>query len=597
MSICGRYASYLRLYNSACIFLAENLDIWLQLAEYLEFLEVFILRDNGVNPLCHLLQVLTSKRLKSLGFCFCKVSSVQMWNRIINSLSKPSHQKNATDIHEEEKNMISSTQKTTCDIFTSKGITKSNDFVKQTCDQMNCAQDIKSRSKETQVGQSDEILDDHIFVSTESDNCDSLDGTDDVDIYEFMDSTSALSDAQENTCTCISNTHTRQSDGCVVQSLDIYDEVFGHCKCGQKAEALKELSPLIINKQQKGNESSLQGRVSPGASKLGSPLPSFSNLSCSLVHFELVAFWLHHDLHALFVHALQGWLSLETLILEDNALGLVSTPGCEFIETLSYLCTKGRLQSLQLTNNPVNNEFAKLFFEKLIAAFCHKCSHSNNARSLTKLKFSSYQVSQVSLAYLGRAIRDACACNQSAAELLESASSRSSSKVQTQVGCSEQKCSCVSGGYCVTCESDHVFGSWKTNSVKMKKNSFDHRLHDTRETQVRAKMNVKPDLHILNQDQELVESSEDSSDDKKPLSFVINNSNSSMFTGIQVLKLRCVVGDEGARFIAHGLRRNSSLYSLSLANCNINPAGLADIFQAVSGEKHVTYRTREVVVD
>lgn len=594
-SICRRYATYLRLYNSACIFLAENSDIFLQLAEYIEFLEVFILRDNGVNPLCCLLQVLTSKRLKSVGFCFCKVSSLQMWNKIFNSLSKRSHQVKATDIHAQEKKTIDSTQTTTCEVLTSKGIIttcKSNSFVdsEQTCNQLNCEQDIKRSSKETQVVQSDKILDDCMNISNENANCGSPNETDDVDIYEFMDSTSALqSSTQENTCVCNCDTHVRQSDGCVVESLDIYDEIFGLCKCGQKSEAPKELSS--INKQQKKNESSGQCRVSPGASKMGSPLPSFSNLSCSLVHFELVAFWLHPDLFVLFVHTLQGWLSLETLILEDNALGFLSTPGCEFIETLYFLCTKEKLQFLQITNNPVNDEFAKLLFEKLVAAFCHKCSHSNNVRSLTKLKFSSHQVSPVALAHLGRAIRDVCACNQSAAELVESATSRSNSSADnkehtcTQADYSEQKYSCL--GQCVTCKSDRDLSSWKTNSATAKKNTSDHLLCDnTQEPQDRTKMNAKPDLCILNQEQVPVESREDSSQGKKPLPFMINNSTSSVFAGIQVLKLRCFVGDEGARLLADGLRRNSSLRCLSLANCDINPAGLADIFQALSGEKH-----------
>ena len=89
--------------------MAENWDICQQLAEYIEFLEVFILRDNGVDPLCRL-QVLSSKRLKSVGFCFCKVSSIQMWDKIIDSLSKGSSQKNMID--KEEKHMIASPQKT-----------------------------------------------------------------------------------------------------------------------------------------------------------------------------------------------------------------------------------------------------------------------------------------------------------------------------------------------------------------------------------------------------------------------------------------------------------------------------------------------------
>ena len=87
--------------------MAENWDICQQLAEYIEILEVFIL--NGVDPLCHL-QVLSSKRLKSVGFCFCKVSSIQMWDKIIDSLSKGSYQKNVID--KEQKHMIASPQKT-----------------------------------------------------------------------------------------------------------------------------------------------------------------------------------------------------------------------------------------------------------------------------------------------------------------------------------------------------------------------------------------------------------------------------------------------------------------------------------------------------
>ena len=80
------------------------------------------------------------------------------------------------------------------------------------------------------------------------------------------------------------------------------------------------------------------------------------------------------------------------------------------------------------------------------------------------------------------------------------------------------------------------------------------------------------------------ESSEDSPQDKTSLPITCTVCSSNVFGGIQVLKLRCVVGERGARLIADGLRRNSTLYSLSLANCDINSAGLANIFQALSGE-------------
>lgn len=104
VAICGRYATYLRLYNSAVILLIDNLNLCLKLVDYVEYLEVFLLRNNGVNQLCHLLQLLTSRRLKSVGFCFSKVSGVELWSRIFDSLSTNSPQ-NQTD--KVEDNFIS----------------------------------------------------------------------------------------------------------------------------------------------------------------------------------------------------------------------------------------------------------------------------------------------------------------------------------------------------------------------------------------------------------------------------------------------------------------------------------------------------------
>ncbi|XP_020602757.1 uncharacterized protein LOC110041768 isoform X2 [Orbicella faveolata] len=333
------------------------------------------------------------------------------------------------------------------------------------------------------------------------------------------------------------------------------------------------------NRQQFADESSEKCRISPGISKLECPLPSLSNPSmCFLVHFELTAFWLHPDLLVFFEHTLQGWLALETLVLEDNALGFLSSPGREFINTLSFLCTKGRLQFLQITNNPVNDEFARLLFEKLVAAFRRKCKNrGNNARSLTKLKFSSHQVSPAAAVYLGRAIRDVCVCKlsstQSAARILESVSSKSDSSTENkditacscmQPGCSEQKYLCIGG--CVSCDQTSA-------------------CDNVQEPQVRTEGNATLELHIIGNKKMCGESSEDSSQDKKPLPITVRSSNT--FAAIQVLKLRCVVGERGARLIADGLQRNSTLYSLSLANCDINSAGLASIFQALSGNRYV----------
>ena len=550
--------------------MAENWDICQQLAEYIEVLEVFILRDNGVDPLCHLLQVLASKRLKSVGFCFCKVSSVQMWDKIIDSLSKGNYQKNVTD--KEEKRMIVSTETTACagEILTTGRMDKSNEFVKQTLNQLNYEQEEKSYLKEDPVLVESDMISDNCEAN-ENVSCDSLYGSDDVDIYEFTDSGGALSDAQESmstlrsTCEC--NTEVRQSDRSILQSthVDLYNDIFGHCtNCGNSTEALME------SRQQLKDESSEKCCISPGISKLESPLPSLSNPGmCFLAHFELTAFWLHPDLLAFFEHTLQGWLTLETLVLEDNALGFLSTPGREFINTLSFLCTKGRLQSLQITNNPVNDEFASLFFEKLVAAFCRKC---NSARSLTKLKFSSHQVSPAAAVYLGGAIRDVCVCTlsntRSAARILESVSSKGDSSTENK---DITACTCVQPGF----GEQECIGSWVTCDQASA-------CDNAQEQQLRTKGNAES--HIIDTKKVCGESSEDSSQGKKPLPITVCSSNA--FAGIQVLKLRCVVGERGARLIADGLQGNSTLYSLSLANCDINSAGLASIFQALSGEKH-----------
>ena len=569
VSICGKYASYLRLYNSACILMAENWDIFQQLAEYIEFLEIFILRDNGVHPLCCLLQVLASKQLKSVGFCFCKVSSVQMWEKIIDSLSKRSYQKNVTE--QEEKHMIAITQTTGCECkeLTTRGIVKVNEFVKQTFSQSNHKQEEKSYSNEDPVAESSMTFDN--CKSNESVGYDSPHESDDVDIYEFTDSGGALSDTQESTSllsnTCKCNTEARQSDGSGMQGvhIDLFNDVFGNCtNCGNSTEA------LIENRKQLVDESSEKCRITPGIVKLESPLNSLSNPSmCSLVHFELTAFWLHPDLLAFLEHTLQGWLTLETLILEDNALGFLSTPGWEFINTLSFLCTKGRLQFLQITNNPVNDEFARLLFEKLVASFCCKCNRSNSARSLTKLKFSSHQVSPAASVYLGRAIRDVCASRlstQPAARMLVSMSSKSDSRAENEGSTcmrphsKEQECLCIDGW--VTCEQACA-------------------CDNVQEPRVRSSGKASPELNIIDNKDVCGESTADSPQPKAPLPITVCSSNA--FAGIQVLKLRCVVGERGARLIADGLRGNSTLYSLSLANCDINSAGLADIFQALSG--------------
>ena len=246
--------------------LVENMDLCLQLAEYIEFLEVFLLRDNGVNPLCNLLQLLTSKRLKSVGFCFCKVSSVQLWGRITDSLSTKSHQYQAD---KEEDNLATSSPTTNFKALREKSIF----FVENTCNQLNCEQE-KTALKGTSGAQADLILDDYSNINEAT--CDPLQETDDVDIYAFNEWNDAPKTGESAltmfSSTCKSITSQRHFDtnditGNVPQNLDLYDEVFGHSKSGQPSEVHvpTELSP---HNEKWVDKSSELCRFSPVTSKL-----------------------------------------------------------------------------------------------------------------------------------------------------------------------------------------------------------------------------------------------------------------------------------------------------------------------------------------
>ena len=82
-----------------------------------------------------------------------------MWDKIIDSLSKGSHQKNVID--KEEKHMIASPQKTAgvSEVLTTGGIDKVNEFVKHTLNQSNYEQEENSYSKEDLVVESHMISD------------------------------------------------------------------------------------------------------------------------------------------------------------------------------------------------------------------------------------------------------------------------------------------------------------------------------------------------------------------------------------------------------------------------------------------------------
>ena len=80
--------------------------------------------------------------------------------------------------------------------MTTGGIEEANEFVKQTLNQLNYEQEeFKSYSKEELVVESHMISDN--CESNENVSCDSLHGSDDVDIFEFTVSGGDLSDSSE----------------------------------------------------------------------------------------------------------------------------------------------------------------------------------------------------------------------------------------------------------------------------------------------------------------------------------------------------------------------------------------------------------------
>ena len=132
--------------------------------------------------------------------------------------------------------------------------------------------------------------------------------------------------------------------------------------------------------------------------KLQTPLTSLSNLECPLVHFELNTFVLHPDILELFLNSLDHWLNLESLTFKNNGLGLSlwhPTMSQNFVDALFFLCNKGQLQSLKLSNYDLHSyvrddDFAHFLIEKLVGSFCVNCDQNSKSLSHLKLKFSFF---------------------------------------------------------------------------------------------------------------------------------------------------------------------------------------------------------------
>ena len=589
ISACARYAAYLRLYNPSIIYLAKNWDIVQQLAECVEFLEIFMLRNNGVEPLCHLLQVFISKRLKSIGFCFCKVNSVELWSKIFCSLLPLQENGcNSTEIEKEESVPF-----------------EDND---------NPHQSLPWK------------------LINEVGNCTSPPSVlDDVNIYEFTDDDLSFLPKRDRkfsesswSCTgCLPQLGASETSSS--STSDLFDAVFS-CSNNADGHECKDVPRELLqvnDSQQDTDLTSDHCQVIPIATKPTKPLSLFhrlSNVGCSLVHFELTAFWLHQDLLELFVNSLKCWTNLKSLTLEDNGLSFQPLSlSQKLMDTLYLLCAQGKLRCLKITNNLVSDSITKFLVEKLVGSFCCKCNQES--KSLTKFKLSSFQVSEAFCAHLRTAIKDVCFCSLKNLDTSSTHKSKTTDREDSlKSECTDQGCSCCACTSSLGSKRKTKFEDpFKNKRFTLRNGSCVNNEADNcqedcsiRETCSCHESFNEPgngDLNFINRNDNCTKTAFDQNysgsfetasnmanfteipalDSSEIIQF--NGCNFKEFVGIQELRLTCPVGDRGASLISDGLQSNSSLLSLSLVNCNISSAGLGDIFNAIKGMTFYTLRS------
>ena len=522
-----------------------------------------------------------------------------MWSKIARSLSPVKYQL-STHADNLEKN---STDADTCE-------TNVNVYGNlQVCEQLARDHDQDTGSSLQRMGQAN-------GDSLENFNSVSCENVEDLDIYDFLD------DGDDSSCSgCKASSLEPCSELSADSSSDLYEEIFASCN----SQVLSVESPGEpsdpTNQQQLTDLLSIGHQCLPTFETPHSPFTSFSNPQFPLVHLELVGFWLHQYLLKLLLSNLMfHCLNLESLTLQDNKLGFSFTSPAllqDFIDTFYFLCTKGRLQSLEITNNlKLYDNADVLLIEKLVASLCSKCS--KNCKSLTKLKFSTFLVSEAFWASVGRAITDECLCGFKKCPHRTEIPDSSSCKCESETdlfknkdvglsGCSEMSLGefCEFEGCQDPCDSSvssanslaPAQADCKTKEMCIKVLDSgncrveEKRTHGTKSAcgHVNWGDNTKTpgvssqESHVSDSGEMPVIQSNEHFFGTPSLFF--GSKKGSTFVGIQELWLSCPLGFSRASVIAEGLQRNSTLQSLSLVNCGISTAGLADIFQALSGNK------------
>ena len=416
-----------------------------------------------------------------------------------------------------------------------------------------------------------------------------------------------FSESSWSSCTgCLPQLGTSEASSS--SSPDLFDAVFSCCNHGRDCKEVPRELLQVNDSQQDTDKTSDHCRVIPIATKSTKPLSLFhslSNVGCSLVHFELTAFWLHQDLLELFVNSLKCWRNLKSLTLEDNGLSFQPLSlSQKLMDTLYLLCAQGKLHCLKITNNLVSDSITKFLVERLIGSFCCKCNQES--KSLTKFKLSSFQVSEAFCAHLRTAIKDVCFCSLKNLETSSTHKSKTTDsedsiesecmdlgislggkgKIKFQVPVKNKRFT-LHNGSCVNNEADNCQEDCSIRETCSCHESFNEPGNG--------------DLNFINRNDNCTKTAFEQNypgsfeaasnmanfteipalDSSRIMQF--NGCSSKEFVGIQELRLTCPIGDRGASLISDGLQSNSSLLSLSLVNCNISTAGLGDIFNAITG--------------
>lgn len=573
----GKYATYLRLHNSALTYLASHLNIFQQFASHVEFLEVYHLRENGVDSMCSLLQILLSKNLKSVGMCFPKVRDINQWNKIlhINSsgflTSKPKVVPGkAKEASSKVTKMPPNPTPPSTPSPTSNGqplqlfvVQGQNNIQLSVIDTSVVTNKpvVQSKPQEETTNQDaiEAIISKHVTDASLSqvisiNTPEHLKEYESVDFYDFSDHRDVLdihnSDQTKTSIEGVSfDTNELYNEVFHKQSVDISDDsTFSIVNDLFGASLLEDHQALTKAVQQQQEKEVL----APAINETPAPeTPEAVGGFSFLQHFELSSFWFHDNLLSLFAKSLQQWHNLESLVLRDNAIGFQSK-GKILIDALIPLCLKGKLRYLRIEINPVDDHFVSLISEG-IGTYCLAC-RSGVQTSLRVLYLSSSKITALGVNHLAKKLLNKCSC-QSVPAVLHRHSRRMRKSLPEPLTPSKRRRLLRHHSH----EHGAMVGddSSSCSSISTTSSSYSSSSQDS--------------------------DSQDSFS-QEMTSLHLSRSPQPQFEGLEELTICSVIGDEGAFTLSNVLTNNSTLTYLALPSCGIHTTGLAAIFRAISGE-------------